>query len=637
MLQRRGIVLRLIIAVLIIVILVIGAVGLVGSLLTRHFVHETARSVMRSNSDFLAGGIKRLMTGCDQDGVRDLIVAVSTESEVYGDISLVSHPDGEVTISLTAGEGDLWEPGHSACAVCHSGTEAPEASGEPVETVAYDSEGAHLLRIITPLPDEPGCQAPECHRSPSVGPYRGLLVSDYTLTSVDKLIAGQDVFMSIAALVAAILAALVLYLTFRQLLDRPIRALVKGLGALAEDDLTFRFRPQRDDEIGLVGRSFNRMAERIQEHRTELRETNEYLEGIVENSADIIITVNPYGLIQTFNRGAEQVLGYDRSEVIGQRIEMLFADPTERDEAIKQLQESDHVKNYETRFLAKSGEHRQVLLTLSRLRDREGNPIGTFGISKDYTTEKELQRKLLQSERAAAIGQAVTGIQHAIKNMLNTLRGGLYVAQVGHRKGKKELFDEGCTMLEEGLLRIGDLSLHMLTYAREWVAVLEPTDLVELAGRIESAVKQTALERGIELRLDIEPSLTAVRCDPRLIHMMLMDLATNAVDACDMKEYGDEEAPRILLRAFGSEDGTEVVIAVCDNGLGMKPETIEHVFTPFVSSKKWGTGLGLALAARIAELHEGTINVDSKPDAGATFRIILPQKGGEPTPGEANG
>ncbi|MHC4970321.1 MAG: PAS domain S-box protein, partial [Planctomycetota bacterium] len=136
------------------------------------------------------------------------------------------------------------------------------------------------------------------------------------------------------------------------------------------------------------------MTARDQAHRDELRSAMEYLGGIIENSADMIITVTPDGFIETFNRGAEEALGYSRAEVIGRPIETLFADPRERDIAVARLADSDNVRNYETRFLAKDGQIRDVLLTLSRLRDREGNAIGTFGISKDVTQEKELLREL---------------------------------------------------------------------------------------------------------------------------------------------------------------------------------------------------------------------------------------------------
>ena len=82
----------------------------------------------------------------------------------------------------------------------------------------------------------------------------------------------------------------------------------------------------RHDEIGVLQESFNTMTQRIQAHRAELRSAMEYLGGIVESSADMIITVTPDGIIETFNRGAEQALGYGRIEVIGRPVEILFAE-----------------------------------------------------------------------------------------------------------------------------------------------------------------------------------------------------------------------------------------------------------------------------------------------------------------------
>ena len=103
--------------------------------------------------------------------------------------------------------------------------------------------------------------------------------------------------------------------------------------------------------------------------------------------------MNPKGLIETFNRGAEQALGYRREEVIGRRIETpVRRSPRERRWPSPDSRTRTTSRNYETRFLAKDGQARNVLLTLSRLRDREGKAIGTIGISKDITEEKKLQR-----------------------------------------------------------------------------------------------------------------------------------------------------------------------------------------------------------------------------------------------------
>jgi len=103
-----------------------------------------------------------------------------------------------------------------------------------------------------------------------------------------------------------------------------------------------------------------------------------------------------------------------------------------------------------------------------------------------------------------------------------------------------------------------------------------------------------------------------------------MDLLTNALDACYMKEYSEEEAPEIIYRTAYDRD-RNVRIEIQDNGVGMTDKVRKCVFTPFFSTKEeWGTGLGLALSKRIIRLHAGEITVRSEPDKGALFRVVLP-------------
>jgi len=342
----------------------------------------------------------------------------------------------------------------------------------------------------------------------------------------------------------------------------------------------------------------------------------------------MIITVTLDGLIETFNRGAEQALDYSRAELIGKRIETLFADPRDRADAIEQLENTDNVRNYETRLLTKSGEVRTVLLTLSRLRDREGNTIGTVGISKDITQRKMLQRELLQAQKYAAIGQAVTRIQHAIKNMLNSLKGGAYLVRVGMAKDNRERIEEGRVMLEEGIDRISSLSYNMLNFAREWKPELQRADLSELAVKVCEQNRQTAADHGVTLRHHVSDGLPSVLCDPKLIHMATTDIVVNAIDACIWKDYGSDERPEVLVQTSLKEPRGCFLIEVRDNGCGMTDEVRRNIFTLFFSTKESrGTGLGLAVTDKIIRVHEGEISVESEPERGTTFRICIPMDG----------
>jgi PAS domain S-box-containing protein len=361
---------------------------------------------------------------------------------------------------------------------------------------------------------------------------------------------------------------------------------------------------------------------------SELTTAREHLQVIVENSADMIVTVDPTGLITTFNPGAEKILGYRQEEVIGRRIETLFVDPKERETAIEQLEHTEHVVNYFTRFRTKEGDARDVMVTLSRLRSPDGAAIGTMGISKDVTEELRLQRQLLRSKRMAALGQAVTGIQHTIKNMLNVMKGGSYMVKLGLAKDNREMLSEGWEMVQQGIDDMTQMSVSMLDFARTRKLKLKHTDLGELAQAVRSVSQAKFREVGVALEVKVAEGLPTVMCDGEMIRSVVMDLLANALDACSWKEYGEGESPRVTIGVRRAEANGYVEIEVSDNGDGMPEEVVKRVFTPFFSTKeKKGTGMGLAVVDRIVGSHEGSTTVESEPGAGATFRVALPTEG----------
>jgi signal transduction histidine kinase len=140
--------------------------------------------------------------------------------------------------------------------------------------------------------------------------------------------------------------------------------------------------------------------------------------------------------------------------------------------------------------------------------------------------------------------------------------------------------------------------------------------------------RETAQSKGISLQLDVDRDTPAILADPRLIHSVVMDLLTNAVDACVWKDYENDEKPTVVLRARGCDSGKCVEIIVEDNGQGMSDEVKENIFTPFFSTKKkLGTGIGLTMTSRVVRKHGGEIEVESELARGTKFRVSLPVGG----------
>ena len=609
------------------IVLVWAVTAYVNSLDDRREALASARDVSRMDSRTLILGLHRFMATRDLEGIRELVSGLAQDNPVYENIQLAAH-EGQTVVSFHGPDARTLPRDTWPCVGCHTdGADRGRTDIRSLDRIWRAGDGRNILAVVTPIYNEAGCANAACHTHEGVERPLGYLRVDYSLQRVDSLVAQHRMKTGIGVIIAILLCTLAAWWAVQRLVGRRIQTLTEGIRRVTNADFDFRFNDDGSDEFASLASAFNEMTEQLSGTLRKLKRTREYLEGIVENSADIIITVDPQGLIQTFNAGAERTLGYRRDEVIGERIEMLFADPAERDVAIAQLEYTDHVVNYETHFRTIDGRIRDVILTLSRLRRADGTPIGTYGISKDVTREKRLQRQLLQSEKMAALGQALIGIQHSVKNLLNVLKGGSYMVKTGLAKDDRQLLSEGWEMVQEGIDHMTRLSSSMLEFARERKLDLIPTDLGELVRGIHTLSGPRFRENDVELALEIAEPLPEVLCDRELIHAVVMDLLSNALDACGWQEYDRGQRARVELavRRCGERF---VCIMVTDNGEGMTEEVRAKLFTPFFSTKKEkGTGMGLAVASRAVSAHGGKIEVGSKPGQGASFRVLLPIEG----------
>jgi len=611
-----------------ILVCVLGVSALVTNQLHTHAALASARDVSRVSSGIILQDIRELMVMGETMRVDELLERLATDSPIYRDIRLVTH-DGRVAASNLDSPGTVVDQAAWPCSHCHGvDSLAGDSTAGVFDDIIELEDGERFISVVIPVFTEPGCATAECHTEPAASSTLGVLQVDFSLGGVEDHIAQSASHIRIALLLSVLFGALATWWLTDRLVGRRLRALRDGAQHLADHDFDFRFGHSRGDRISQVEGILDNVTSELSSTISELSSTKEYLQGILESSGDIIITVDPFGIITTFNRGAEEILGYTRDEEVGKHIETLFADPRERDVAIDQLQHTHHVVNYQTHFLAKDGEVRNVILTLSRLHAPDGKPIGTFGISKDVTKELQLQREVFRSARMAALGQALTGIQHTIKNMLNVLKGGSYMVKTALAKDDRQMLAEGWEMVQQGIANMTEMSKSMLDFARERPLDLKPTDLGGLAQRILTLNNGEFEEQDVTLELEVAPDLPSVDCDPELIHSVVMDLLSNALYACAEKHFREEERPLVSIEVHQGEVEGYVSIVVSDNAEGMPDEIRRKVFTPFFSTKKKkGTGMGLAVVARIVSTHGGMTRVESEPGLGSTFEVLLPIAG----------
>ncbi|MEW6201581.1 MAG: HAMP domain-containing sensor histidine kinase [bacterium] len=236
-----------------------------------------------------------------------------------------------------------------------------------------------------------------------------------------------------------------------------------------------------------------------------------------------------------------------------------------------------------------------------------------------------LQKKLIQSERLAAIGEAIASILHGAKNVLNALKGGSYMIKTGLAKNELELVREGWTVAQTGVDRIADLTSDMLNFTRELEYSPVLSSINEIVSEICDALAQQAKDVGVTLTAKFGEDVPLIRLDRNSIHTAILNLVSNAIDACGEKEYDPDMQPFVRVTTSRDADNTHLCVEVEDNGVGISDHRRQKIFAPFFTTKfGTGTGLGLPIALKIVTEHGGTISVDSSPGEGSKFTVTLP-------------
>ncbi len=257
--------------------------------------------------------------------------------------------------------------------------------------------------------------------------------------------------------------------------------------------------------------------------------------------------------------------------------------------------------------------------------------LTTIGLQAGLAMQNaKLYRAHVQAERMAAIGETTAALSHSIKNILQALRGGADVVEMGLRNENLTQAKKGWSIVDRNLEKIYNLTINLLAYSKEREPRLELANLKSIVDDCLELVAHVANERQVMAVADIDPEMPDIPIDPDGIHQVVMNLLSNALDAV--------EPGKGLVRVVGrwDEENRQAVLEVIDNGSGIAEAMMPHVFELFHSTKgNRGTGIGLAVARKIVDEHEGSITARSTPGEGTTFTVRLPayhENIADPTP-----
>ncbi len=231
---------------------------------------------------------------------------------------------------------------------------------------------------------------------------------------------------------------------------------------------------------------------------------------------------------------------------------------------------------------------------------------------------RESRERLLQAERLAAVGETVAAISHSIKNILDGLKGGIYIARRGRRLQDIEMTAQGREMVDRNLAAVSELVMNLIDFANPSEPSLEPCRPHRIVEEVLLLYQERAKEAGITLESSVSPELGAVLLDEHRLFHALVNLVTNALEALANRGSG-----RVEVRV--ESEGRWLVWTVQDNGPGIPPEVRSRLFRGLVTTKgSKGTGLGLLSVEKVAREHGGCVRLKSEPGFGTSVSLVVP-------------
>ncbi len=380
--------------------------------------------------------------------------------------------------------------------------------------------------------------------------------------------------------------------------------------------------------------AYERLEDKIRERTNELQQVNDALiisearlRATLDQTPNVAIQwYDESGEILYWNPASETVYGWEKSEIIGKKIGETILTPEDAEEFCRIIRGIRNTGKpfgpYETMVKRKDGSIGLVIATIFAI-PREDGKMDFSCMDVDITERKELEQKLIISEKMASIGNFTSSLGHEINQPLGAI---LLTSELLNSSVEKKDYDkvDKCSkMIREQIKRINSMVFSLKTFSNENLEFkYETVDLNEAIKFATSSVMDQIQEKGVDLSLELSEEKPFISGEEVAIERVITNIISNAIWAVE----SNTDAKKIYVRSFIEKN--ECIITVADNGKGISKEIEGKIFEPFFTTKEVGkgTGLGLSISYGIMKRHKGSISVGSEIGKGATFRLSFPYK-----------
>ncbi len=411
-----------------------------------------------------------------------------------------------------------------------------------------------------------------------------------------------------------------------QRLVQPIQDLAAGTRAVGKGDFDTRLPLSTRDEMGFLVHSFNDMTKRLARAREEARRSQQTVEKeraslavILARLSTGVLSLEPDLKIRVANQAASDILGTDLEASHGKTLAEVAAGGGMLGQFVETLRGhfgSGQVEWREQLELRGEGVRRVLMCACTTLPGEQEQPGGYVIVFDDITV-------MLQAQRDAAWGEVARRLAHEIKNPLTPIQ---LSAERMRRRYLGHMSEQDAQVLERAthtIVQQVEAMKQMVNafseYARAPEMTLTPFDLNQLVTEVAELYRSQ--DSRVQVKLELDASLTELEADRGRVRQILNNLVTNSMEALEGRPDAQIQMATRLDRQSGHP---QAEITVADNGPGFASDIISQVFDPYVTSKPRGTGLGLAIVKKIVDEHGGWIEAENRRTGGARVRVTLP-------------